>query len=266
MTLVIVVSGCAAVAKSLGTIVLRIGTDIIVQAGADYIRQILSPDQANGHPTLIVSYTNTAGDGIGTDYAIDGATAITIQNVEGDIHLVGDGNGLAVTVTAGTTATIEIHSAGAGHTGPVAANAKDQAVTIDGIIRWSGQSRRALFDALADLEACRNAAGATTALRGVADGRAHQIAALDKLDVSALPDGGSLRGTLVTALGYSLEADQAFIRWGEHVQQSACRHDGNYDQAASSSRNATATKQQFVGAWNPVARTYGLPEYQETDI
>jgi hypothetical protein len=63
-----------------------------------------------------------------------------------------------------------------------------------------------------------------------------------------------------------LEADQAFIRWGEHVQRSGCQQDGNYDQAMSSSQNATITKKQFVSTWNLVACSYGLPEYQETDI
>jgi hypothetical protein len=268
---VILLSGCGVAAKEVGEIVLKIGTDIIVQAGADYIGKILSPDDAKGHPTLVVSHTNAAGEGVGADYALGNADRITTQNVTirnitGDIHIVGDGNGIAVTVASGATATIAINSASiAGAVGNATDGADDQAATIDGILGWSGRSRRALFSALDDLGACRNVAGATTALENVADDRDHQIGALDNIDVSALPGGGSLRNTLLRALNYSVKADQAFVRWGD-AQQNGCGEDDNYDEAMRYSRSATATKQQFVRKWNPVARTYGLPELEEPDI
>jgi hypothetical protein len=62
-----------------------------------------------------------------------------------------------------------------------------------------------------------------------------------------------------------MEADLAFVRWG-NAQQSDCHEDDNHSKAMSYSRSATATKRQFLVAWNPVALTYRLPEYQETDI
>lgn len=268
--LMVLIPGCAAAAKAAGAVVLSIGTDVVVQAGADYVRQVLSSDDAKGDPTVVVSYTNAAGDGVGTNYAVDRADKITTQSVTikdatGDVHIVVAGNGLAVTVASGATASIEIQLTGNGRGGQAASTAKDQAATIDGIIRWSGRSREALFAALADLGACRNIVGATAALQKVADDRAHQIDALGKVDVSALPDGGSLRGTLLRALNFSREADLAFVRWG-NAQQSGCRKDDNHSKAMSYSRSATAAKSQFLVAWKSVARTYGLPEYQETDI
>jgi hypothetical protein len=270
MAVVVLTSGCALVARAAGKIVLDIGTEIIVQAGADYLKKILSSNDANGDPTLIVSYTNAAGEGLGTNYAVNRTgkittQSVTIKNAHGAIHVVGNGDGLTVTVDNGATATIEINLTGDDHGGPAASTATDQAATIDGVIRWSGRSRKALFAALADLGTCRNIPGATAALQTVAADRAHQIDALGKVDVSALPNGGSLRGTLVQALTFSQRADQAFVGWGA-AQQSGCRQDGNYSDAMSYSRDATATKRQFVAAWKPIAATYGLPEYQETDI
>lgn len=266
MALASIVSGCTFFAKNLGTIALDIGTEIAVSAGAEYIQKIFSSDEAGGRPTLVISYTDAAGDGVGAAYAIDGADAITIEVVRGSVHLVNDGNGLAITVDAGTTATIEIRSAGDGSAGQVAADPEDQAVMVNGIISWSGRSRRTLFGALADLNACRDIAAATAALRQVANGRASQIDALDELDVSALPEGASIRNTLLQALRYSLDADLAFIRWGENAQRPRCRKDDNHDQAMAFSRDATATKKKFVRKWNPVARDFGLPEYKDTEV
>jgi hypothetical protein len=267
---VVLVPGCSVAVKTLGEIVLKIGTEVVVQVGADYIKKIFSSDDEKDHPTLIVSYINAAGDGIGTNYAIASAKKITtdnvsIRDVKGDIHIVADRNGIAVTVGDGTTATIEIHSTDDGGGGQAANGADDQAATIDGILGWSGRSRSALFDALDDLGACRNIGGATSALRNVAADRAHQIDALDTIDVSALPSGGSVRGTLLRALSFSLKADQAFVRWGG-AQRSGCHEDENHREALSYSRSATSTKKQFVSRWNPIARTYGLPEYREPEI
>ena len=270
LAVVVLAPGCGLIARAAGKIVLEIGTEIVVQAGADYLTKVFSSDDANGDPTLIVSYTNAAGEGLGSNYAVDRTDklttrSVTIKNARGAIHVVGSGNGLTVTVDSGATATIEINLAGDGHGGPATSTANDQAATVNGIIRWSGRSRTVLFAALDDLGACRNVTGATAALQTVADDRAHQIDALGKVDVAALPDGGSLRGTLVRALTFSWQADRAFVRWGD-AQRSGCHVDGNYRDGMSYSRSATATKRQFVAAWRPVAATYGLPEYQETEI
>jgi hypothetical protein len=218
----------------------------------------------------VVSNTDAGGNSVGSYFAVDHAKQIatqnvTVENVVGAVHIVGDGKGIAVTVDSGTTATIAIRSAGDSGNGPAADHAKDQAATINGILGWSGRSRAALFGALDDLGECRNIGGATGAVRNVAADRRQQIDALDNVDVSALPGGGSLRDTLVRALTSSLAADQAFARWGA-AERSTCRRDGNYQAGASYSQNATALKSQFVNAWNPLARAYGLPEYREPQI
>jgi hypothetical protein len=265
MSLVMMTGGCWGTAtKIAGKIVLDIGTEILVEAGGNYLQKIFTADDAEDDATLIVSYINSTGDGIGANYAVAGAGRITTQNVtvhdvKGDIHIVADGNGVAVTAAGGTTGKVEIEMSGSG--GPDS-DAEDQAATIDGILTWSGRSRSALFRALADLEQCRDVDGATEALRGVAKGRDQQVDALENVDVSDLRNGRSIRDTLVKALKYSFQADQAFVRWGE----AGCGTDDNYADGMRYSKSATATKRQFITQWNPVAAAYGLPEYEEQQI
>ncbi len=264
MTLVGTTSGCGPAAKAIGTIALDIGTEVVVSLGAEYIRKIFSKDEAEGQPTVVVSHGDAAGNIVGELYAVLGDNRITVDVVKGSARIVFDGNGVALAVAPGAVASIEINADGGGQT--VASSAEDQAVLLDNIIKWSGRSRNLLFDALADLESCRNPAGATDDLREVANGRARQIEALEELDVSALSKGASLRETLVEALRHSLRADNAFVRWGEYVQLSGCRKGDHYHDGMSYSRKATATKKRFVKMWRPVALKYGLTIYPEHQV
>jgi hypothetical protein len=264
--LTVLLAGCAIAARAVGQIILKVGTDVAVQVGSDYLEKLISPDDANGKPTIIVSYRNATGDGVGTNYAVTSArkistTDVTIKDFKGDVHIVADGNGIAITVGNGSAATVAIDAGGGG--ARAASGAGDQAATVNGILAWSGRSRQALFGALDDLGACRNADGATAALQTVASDRDRQVGALAGVDVSALPGGGSLRSTLIRALKYSAQADRAFVRWG---QSPGCGKDGNYRDGMRYSRSASATKRQFVGDWNPLAASYGLPQLREPDI
>ncbi|MFG2065190.1 hypothetical protein ACGFIK_27735 [Micromonospora sp. NPDC048871] len=264
MILVSTSSGCGPAAKAIGTIALEIGKEVVVSFGADYIRKILSKDEAEGQPTVVVSHGDAAGNIVGELYVVLGTNRITVDVVQGNVRIVLDGNGVALAVAPGAVASIEINADGGGQA--VTSSAEDQAVLLDNIIKWSGRSRSLLFDALADLESCRNPAGATDDLREVADGRIRQIEALEELDVSALPKGAALRKTLVEALRHSLQADDAFVRWGEYVQLSGCRKGADWHDGMSYSREATAAKKKFVKMWRPVAVKYGLTIYREHQV
>jgi hypothetical protein len=267
--LTLLVSGCGAVvAEAAREILLDVAKEVIVQTGAEYLTKIFSPDDSDGKPTVTVSYTNTTGYAVGTSYAVAGAThvtskSVTVKNATGTIKIADDDNGISVTVADGSSGTIDIQLNSETRAGTVGADA--QAATINGILSWSGRTRSALYAALNDLDECRNPADATTKLRTVAAGRTQQIGSLHHLEVSALPNGESLRDTLVQALNASFQADQAFIRWGI-TEQSTCRHDSNYRQGMAYSHTATATKADFLSGWNPLAPRYGLPTYQEPDI
>jgi hypothetical protein len=268
--LTLLVSGCGVLgAEAAGEILLDVAKEVTVQTGANFLTKIFSPDDSGGKPTVTVSYTNTTGYAVGTSYAVAGATHVTsknvtVKNATGTIKIADDDNGISVTVADGSSGTIDIQlNSEARADGTVGADA--QAATINGILSWSGRTRSALYAALTDLDKCRNPAAATAKLRTVATGRTQQIGSLHHLQVSALPNGESLRDTLVQALHASFQADQAFIRWGV-TEQSTCRHDGNYHQGMTYSHTATATKADFLSAWNPLAPRYGLPTYQEPDI
>lgn len=267
------ISACGIVAREAPKIVMEIVKQVIIQKGTDYVTKIFSPDDAGGKPTVTVSYTNTTGYAVGASYAVTGASRVTSENVSiknatGTIRIANDDNGISVTVADGSSGTVDIqlgNESGGSRDVPAAVGADAQAATVDGILSWSGRTRSTLYAALDDLEACHGPAGATARLRTVAEGRSQQIAALRHLLVTALPNGESLRDTLVQALGYSFQADQAFIRWGV-AEESGCGHDANYRQGMTYSRSATAAKKRFVAGWNTVAGDYGLAAYQEPDI
>jgi len=42
--------------------------------------------------------------------------------------------------------------------------------------------------------------------------------------------------------------------------------DANAQAAATADQQATAAKTQFVAVWNPIAATYGLPQWQASNL
>jgi zinc-ribbon domain len=64
----------------------------------------------------------------------------------------------------------------------------------------------------------------------------------------------------------SAEADQDFAQWAQDEASQGCtaddRSDQNYQAADAPDNEATADKEAFVGLWNPIATSYGLPTYQ----
>lgn len=266
--LTILTAGCGAVAGAAAReIVIDVFKQVVVTAGANYLTSIFSPDQSGDKPTVTLSYTNTSGFGTGTSYAVAGAGRITsrnvtIKNATGTIRIADDDNGISVTVADGSSGTVGIQLDSENDSDLGASGAEAQAMTLNGILGWSSRARSRLAGALADLEACSNQADATSRLRDVESSRSQQLGSLRHLEVSALPGGESLRDTLVRALTYSFQADQAFVAWGD----AGCGHDGNYQNGMDYSASATAAKTQFVGDWNAIAGQYGLPSYREQDI
>lgn len=268
---VMLLSGCALVAKEAVKVVLQIAEDVLVQTGEDYLQKIFSPKDANGDSTVVISVTNGDGDGVGSTYAVNGFSKLTTANVtvrshQGGVHIVADGNGIAVTVDVGANATIEINTSGNNGHADSFAGAGDEAATINSILQWSSRSRSALSGALAELAACRHIDEATSSLQHIAGDRGRQADALADIDVSHLPSGDSLRNSLVEALAYSRNADLSFVRWGQ-AERSGCRQGRNYrSDAMNYSRQADVAKDEFTGEWNRIASRYGLPRYHGTEI
>lgn len=144
-----------------------------------------------------------------------------------------------------------------------------QAYAVDAILRESAGSRALLRDALTVLDQCPGSAGASAAvddLRDVTDQRRTQLDEAERLVTDGLPAGDQIRDTLVAALTYSVEADQAFVAWGERVASGGCGHDANHQAGLDASALAQAAKDQFCDVWNAVAPDFGLPRRTRAEI
>jgi hypothetical protein len=158
-------------------------------------------------------------------------------------------------------------------TEPVAEPAADpvpQAQAIDAVLDRSGASRDKLNSAIDRVGRCTGLSGAVDDLRGVGDERRTQLAEVRDADLSAVPDGESLRGKLITALQYSLDADAAYVQWAEPTLSGGCAGTAGrkaaYARGRSASDNAGTAKQSFLAAWNPIATRLGLPVRSRQDI
>jgi hypothetical protein len=146
---------------------------------------------------------------------------------------------------------------------------RQQATAMDQLITSTKATRGKLGDALNNVDQCQDLASAASVLDTVAAERQTEISLLESLAVDALPDGASMRGVLVQALDFSIEADHGYADWARALMNGCvapAAHDGNWQQADAASQQATDAKRRFLTAWNPVAASNGLPTRVDTDL
>jgi hypothetical protein len=146
---------------------------------------------------------------------------------------------------------------------------RQQATAMDQLITSTKATRGKLGDALNNVDQCQDLASAASVLDAVAAERQTEISLLESLAVDALPDGASMRGVLVQALDFSIEADHGYADWARALMNGCvapAAHDGNWQQADAASQQATDAKRRFLIAWNPVAASNGLPTRVDTDL
>ena len=118
--------------------------------------------------------------------------------------------------------------------------------------------------------ACQNVTQGVTDLNAAATDRNTELSSAQGLQVDALPDGDQIKQSLVTALTYSLQADQSFASWAASIDPGTCQPPApqgpDYAAADSASQQATAAKTQFLTLWQPIAAQYSLPVPAEGDI
>ena len=145
---------------------------------------------------------------------------------------------------------------------PPAAEPRPQAETIDALLDRSFASRNKLNGAIDRVTRCTGLAGALKDLQTVGEDRRSQIAEVQEADLSALPNGDSIRSTLATALQHSLDADAAYVRWAEPAVSGGCANTAArkaaFAQGRSESDEAGVAKEAFLAEWNPVATRLGL--------
>jgi len=92
-------------------IVIAISTEIVIRVGEHLVHQLIGPDEVPTGPVLHIRHTNAGGALVSTTYQVDQADAISVNAIEGDVVISGNGRVRSVTVAAGSTATIEIVAA-----------------------------------------------------------------------------------------------------------------------------------------------------------
>ena len=148
-------------------------------------------------------------------------------------------------------------------------NAQLQAATaLDSLLTDSSRNRANVVAAVASVASCQDPAGAAATLTQAANDRQAELNRLQTLDLSALSGSNQLVGALTSSLDHSQAADQAFAAWAQASEGCSgnAAQDSNYAAASDASTAATASKQQFVNLWNPIARRFGLTVRKPSDI
>jgi hypothetical protein len=149
------------------------------------------------------------------------------------------------------------------------ADAQRQAATaLDSLLTDSSANRKNVVAAVASVQNCSDPTGAAATLTQAADDRQAELNRLQRLNLSALSGSDQLVSALTSALDHSQAADQAFAAWATASEgcSGTAPLDSNYSAASDASTAATASKQQFVTLWNPIARADGLTLRQPSDI
>lgn len=156
-------------------------------------------------------------------------------------------------------------------TAPADSQARDLHELLVEMISKSGQARSALRAAVQNVDSCNAdpnsaAADADTA----ATTRRDILTQLDNVDTSELPNGSELLNSLRTAMSSSANADDRYAAWMRWVGSVGCSahapHNDDFTAAQSSDAQATASKKEFIGLWNPIAGQYGYPQLTEFDL
>lgn len=153
-------------------------------------------------------------------------------------------------------------SSGNGGPSSAAADPQAQGAALDKLLDRSRASRDKLNQAIKSVDGCSGVYAAIGRMREAGDERAAERDTLATLDLSAFPNGESLRSALTSAFEHSLAADQNYVKWAQEKQANDCRntpatraYDADGDRESDSAGRA---KEQFLGLWNPIAGQLGL--------
>lgn len=143
-----------------------------------------------------------------------------------------------------------------------------QAAALHTLLERNTDRRSGVSDAVQSLLRCSSLQEDRRVFEDAADARAGLVRAVDELSLDQL--SGDLATSLRRAWRSSEEADRAYVRVVDDVSgncsASAVTGTSAWQDAASASADATAAKQAFVAAWNPLAREFALSTRAWTDL
>jgi hypothetical protein len=144
------------------------------------------------------------------------------------------------------------------------------AQALAGLLAQSATDHSSIANAVTDVNKCGpNLTSDVHVFRQAASSRRQLLTKLATLpDRSALPT--QVTQQLTSAWQASQQADEDYTAWAGDQISHSCKADdtsnANYQAATAPDNQATAAKMAFVGLWNPIAASYGLPSYQWNEL
>ncbi len=106
--IILVLSGCSFLGRAAVRVVMKIGTEVVVAAGSEFVHQLIDGDGGAARPTVTINYQDASQRQMTVAYAVDEAKAVAVSGVAGSVEITGDGERMTVRVPPASTATIKI--------------------------------------------------------------------------------------------------------------------------------------------------------------
>lgn len=155
-------------------------------------------------------------------------------------------------------------------TGGGGSSTSQQATQVNDLLDSSAASRQSLASAVQEVDNCSDLSSAISAISAVAHQRSDEYSQASGLSTTALPNGAALKSDLLSALGYSVDADKDFLTWAQEQLNDGCQGTASdtpaYSAGITASAHAVTAKNDFLGLWNPVASSQGLPTRSQQGI
>lgn len=156
-------------------------------------------------------------------------------------------------------------------TSTLATTARQEAESLNALLINSSSDRAGIVSATSDISNCGNLSQDEATLQSSGQSRQMLLQQLSQLNTAELPNSAKLVSALTAAWQASLQADSSYAAWASDLEQSGCvgqasTDDANWQAAQTANMQATAAKTEFVAIWNPIASTYGLPQYTQQQI
>ncbi|MBZ4324474.1 hypothetical protein JNW98_34815, partial [Streptomyces sp. SCA2-4] len=147
-----------------------------------------------------------------------------------------------------------------------------QAKALDALLQDSGSSRGTVIHAVDATRSCKDLGKSAGDLREAAKDRNGLVDRLRKTPVDKLPGHGDLTAQLTKAWQSSASADSHYAAWADQVGGKHGCHKGHARPSKEAlagdraSGEATAAKKRAAELWKPIAKKYGLPQRQWTQL
>jgi serine/threonine protein kinase len=181
------------------------------------------------------------------------------------------GNGSSSAPANSSSGSSSSPSSSGSASAPVAPTASSEATSVNNLLSTSATSREQ-WDSntlVTDVGNCVNIDSDVNQISDIAHERMSELNQADDLQTDAIPNGGTLKGELMTALQISLNIDNDYLAWAQQQQSSGCSvgtDSSYYDEATNMDSQATNDKQNFVDTWNPIAQSYNLEQFSAGQI